>query len=63
MNFNTTSTQHLIADEMRQRQWDAYLAACNENLLPHQQALQTVKCLSCGGTFTRAADGSIPCGH
>lgn len=24
---------------------------------------QPVKCLSCGGTFVRAADGSIPCGH
>lgn len=30
---------------------------------PANGSPQPVKCLSCGGTFTRAADGSIPCGH
>ncbi len=24
---------------------------------------EPVICLSCGGTFVRSADGSIPCGH
>lgn len=24
---------------------------------------QPVQCLSCGGKFVRAEDGSIPCGH
>lgn len=30
---------------------------------PQEPEPQVVKCLSCGGTFTRADDGSIPCGH
>lgn len=25
--------------------------------------VDVVVCLSCGGTFTRLPDGSIPCGH
>lgn len=51
-----------LADEMRLRQWDAYLSACNEKLKP-SPPLDVVVCLSCGGTFTRSEDGSIPCGH
>ena len=29
----------------------------------HMKFAETVRCLSCGGSYPRSEDGSIPCGH